>query len=66
MGVVYLARHRHIGRDAAIKVLLPELTKNEDIVARFLTEARATAAIRHPGSSRSSTATSIPPGAPTS
>jgi serine/threonine-protein kinase len=49
MGVVYLARHRHIGRDAAIKVLLPELTKNEDIVARFLTEARATAAIRHPG-----------------
>jgi eukaryotic-like serine/threonine-protein kinase len=49
MGVVYLARHRHIGRDAAIKVLLPELTKNDDIVARFLTEARATAAIRHPG-----------------
>jgi serine/threonine-protein kinase len=49
MGVVYLARHRHIGRDAAIKVLLPELTQNEDIVARFLTEARATAAIRHPG-----------------
>ena len=49
MGVVYLARHRHIGRDAAIKVLLPELTKNEDIIARFLTEARATAAIRHPG-----------------
>ena len=47
--MVYLARHRHIGRDAAIKVLLPELTKNEDIVARFLTEARATAAIRHPG-----------------
>src|SRR3954467_3703551 len=49
MGVVYLARHRHIGRDAAIKVLLPELTRNEDIVARFLTEARATAAIRHAG-----------------
>ena len=49
MGVVYLARHRHIGRDAAIKVLLPELTNNKDIVARFLTEARATAAIRHPG-----------------
>jgi tRNA A-37 threonylcarbamoyl transferase component Bud32 len=49
MGVVFLARHRHIGREAAIKVLLPELTRNEDIVARFLTEARATAAIRHPG-----------------
>src|SRR3954467_2899538 len=49
MGAVFLARHRHIGREAAIKVLLPELTRNEDIVARFLTEARATAAIRHPG-----------------
>src|SRR6185295_14606629 len=49
MGAVFLARHRHIGREAAIKVLLPELTRNEDIVARFLTEARATAAIRHAG-----------------
>src|SRR5262249_53040048 len=49
MGEVYLARHRHIGRDAAIKVLLPELSQNEDVVARFFTEARATAAIRHPG-----------------
>src|SRR6185295_17221325 len=49
MGAVFLARHRLIGREAAIKVLLPELTRNEDIVARFLTEARATAAIRHPG-----------------
>jgi eukaryotic-like serine/threonine-protein kinase len=49
MGEVYLARHRHIGRDAAIKVLLPELTKNEEVVARFFTEARATATIRHPG-----------------
>jgi serine/threonine-protein kinase len=49
MGEVYLARHRHIGRDAAIKVLLPELSSNDDVVARFFTEARATAAIRHPG-----------------
>jgi serine/threonine-protein kinase len=49
MGVVYLARHRHIGREAAIKVLLPEMTRNEEIVARFLTEARATAVVRHPG-----------------
>src|SRR4051794_15409066 len=49
MGEVYLARHRHIGRDAAIKVLLPELSQNDDVVARFFTEARATATIRHPG-----------------
>src|SRR5262245_12815160 len=49
MGEVYLGRHRHIGRDAAIKVLLPELSKNDDVVARFFTEARATATTRHPG-----------------
>src|SRR5215813_1109716 len=49
MGEVYLGRHRHIGREAAIKVLLPELSSNDDVVARFFTEARATAAIRHPG-----------------
>src|SRR5215813_1188540 len=49
MGEVYLARHRHIGRDAAIKVLLPELSENEDVVARFFNEARSTATIRHPG-----------------
>jgi serine/threonine-protein kinase len=49
MGEVYLGRHRHIGRDAAIKLLLPELSRNEEVVARFFNEARATAAIRHPG-----------------
>jgi serine/threonine-protein kinase len=49
MGEVYLARHRHIGRDAAIKVLLPEMSSNQEVVARFFNEARSTAAIRHPG-----------------
>jgi serine/threonine-protein kinase len=49
MGEVYLGKHRHIGRDAAIKLLLPELSRNEEVVARFFNEARATAAIRHPG-----------------
>ena len=49
MGEVYLGRHRHIGRDAAIKLLLPELSRNEEVVARFFNEARATATIRHPG-----------------
>jgi serine/threonine-protein kinase len=49
MGEVYQARHRHMGRDAAIKVLRSELTEEPDIVARFFTEARATAAVRHPG-----------------
>jgi serine/threonine-protein kinase len=49
MGEVYHARHRHMGRDAAIKVLRSELTEEADVVARFFTEARATAAVRHPG-----------------
>ena len=49
MGEVYQARHRHMGRDAAIKVLRAELTEEADVVSRFFTEARATAAVRHPG-----------------
>ena len=49
MGEVYLADHRLIGRRAAIKVLLPALSSKPDIVTRFFNEARATAAIRHPG-----------------
>jgi serine/threonine-protein kinase len=49
MGEVYQARHKHMGRDAAIKVLRAELTEEPDVVNRFFTEARATAAVRHPG-----------------
>jgi serine/threonine protein kinase len=49
MGEVYQGRHRYIGREAAIKILRPELSRDERVVKRFFTEARATAAIRHPG-----------------
>jgi serine/threonine protein kinase len=49
MGVVYLAQHRTLARRAAIKVLIPELTRAPDIVRRFFLEARATSLIRHPG-----------------
>jgi serine/threonine protein kinase len=48
MGEVYLARHRHLDRDAAVKVLLPEISMNQTVVSRFFTEARATAQLRHP------------------
>src|SRR5262245_17472971 len=49
MGAVYTAQHALLGRPAAIKVLLPELSRNQDVVNRFYHEARAATAIRHPG-----------------
>ena len=49
MGEVFEARHRHIARGAAIKVLLSEFSSNEDVVKRFFNEARAASTIRHPG-----------------
>jgi serine/threonine-protein kinase len=49
MGAVYSAEHTLIGRVAAVKVLLPELSQNQEIVTRFFNEARAATAIRHPG-----------------
>jgi serine/threonine-protein kinase len=49
MGAVYLGEHKRIARKVAIKVLLPELSVNHEIVERFFNEARATSLIRHPG-----------------
>ena len=49
MGAVYAGEHVLLGRPAAIKVLLPELSRNQGMVMRFFNEARAATAIRHPG-----------------
>ena len=49
MGVVYAGEHALLGRKAAIKVLLPEYSHDQDIVTRFFNEARAATAIKHPG-----------------
>ena len=49
MGAVYRADHPLLGKSAAVKVLLPELSQNHEIVQRFFNEARAATAIRHPG-----------------
>src|SRR5947209_6847736 len=49
MGAVYMAEHQLIGRRAAIKVLLPELSSRREIVDRFFNEARATTAVSDPG-----------------
>ena len=48
MGEGYRAQNVSLGRKVAIKLLNREHTGNEDDVMRFLREARAAAAVRHP------------------
>ena len=48
MGEVYRATNVSLGRKVAIKVLGRDMVDNEDDVLRFLREARAAAAVRHP------------------
>jgi len=48
MGDVYLAQHLSIQRKVAIKVLKPELVKNEEIRLRFKNEASMLAHLQHP------------------
>jgi serine/threonine protein kinase len=48
MGTVYLASHQFFERKAALKVLHPSLGSDENSVRRFMNEARAANAIRHP------------------
>ena len=45
---VYLARHRYLDSEHAIKVLLPEHVGRPEIRGRFLDEARVQALLRHP------------------
>ena len=49
MGNVFLAEHVLLGRQAAVKTLHPELTKQPEIVERFFNEARATSTISDGG-----------------
>lgn len=48
MGVVYLGRHRRLGRDVAIKELAGPLADDGEVRSRFLTEARTLATLDHP------------------
>jgi serine/threonine-protein kinase len=41
MGVVYLAEHPVIGRKVALKAIHPELSRNPEVVSRFITEAKS-------------------------
>ena len=49
MGVVYVGEHTLLGRKAAIKVLLAELSANKEIVHRFFNEAKAVTQIADAG-----------------
>ena len=48
MGVVYKAEDLRLGRDVALKLLAPELTRDAPSRARFLQEAQAISRIEHP------------------
>ena len=48
MGTVYDVVHTALHRHFAMKVLRRDLAREADLAARFMTEARATASIKHP------------------
>lgn len=48
MGSVYLARHSHLDKRVAIKLLPPEHLRNPEMVARFKREMKAVGKLQHP------------------
>jgi serine/threonine-protein kinase len=64
MGVVYEARHEHLGSQVALKFLLPELAERPGLVARFLQEARVSASIKSPHVTHVVDVDQTPAGAP--
>jgi serine/threonine protein kinase len=48
MGEVYLAHDEQLDRKVALKILLPEIAKDEDRVRRFKLEAKAVSALNYP------------------
>jgi len=51
MAAVYAARHRN-GNRAAVKILHPEIARDEEIRGRFLSEGYAANRVEHPGAVR--------------
>jgi serine/threonine-protein kinase len=49
MGEVWRARDTRLGREVALKTLLPALAENAEAFLRLRTEAELTAQLRHPG-----------------
>jgi tRNA A-37 threonylcarbamoyl transferase component Bud32 len=48
MATVYRAIDRRLGREVAVKVIHRHLRENEEVAARFVSEARAVAKLKHP------------------
>lgn len=48
MGVVYAAMHLQLKKRVAIKMLAPDLSERQDLVARVVREARSASATGHP------------------
>jgi serine/threonine-protein kinase len=48
MATVYLARDRRLGREVAVKIIHRHLRENTEVAARFASEARAVAKLKHP------------------
>ncbi len=48
MGEVYLAKDTELDRLVALKVLRPSIAGNEELVRRFVQEAKAASALNHP------------------
>lgn len=48
MGVVYRAVDPHLGRKVALKVLAPSLANDEEMLSRFISEARHASTLHHP------------------
>lgn len=49
MGEVYEVFDEELDRRAALKVVPPDLARNQDVVTRFQREAKALSQLRHPG-----------------
>ena len=47
MGAVFRARHVHLRKDVAVKVLRPDLSSSPDLVERFRREAEIASALEH-------------------